>query len=261
MCEERIKNLESIDFYWVTEAASKQQTWDEMFEELKLFKAKYGHIDVSKTDADNPKLGKWVSNQRQGYRNYKAGNKQKREGMCEERINKLESIDFKWVSEHASKQQTWDEMFEELKLFKAKHGHANVPQSHADNPKLGQWVSKQRSGYRNYKAGNKQNNNGMCEERITQLESIGFEWVSEAASKKQTWNEMFEELKVFKAKHGHSNVPTRHADNSKLGYWVDRQRTGYRNYKAGNKQKSYGMCEEKKTKLESIDFNWGRYRT
>jgi len=36
MCEERIKNLESIGFYWVSEAASKKRNaWDEMFEELK----------------------------------------------------------------------------------------------------------------------------------------------------------------------------------------------------------------------------------
>ena len=210
-----------------------------------------------------PKLGQWVNNQRQGYKNYKAGNKENSRGMCEERINKLENIDFLWVSESASKTQPWDEMFEELKLFKEKHGHADVSRRrYADNPKLGNWVRTQRQSYRNYKAGNKQKSDGICEERIIKLESIDFKWVSEAASKQQTWDERFEELKLFKMIHGHTNVPQSYEGNPKLGRWVNSQRTGYRNYKAGNKQKGkQGMCEERINRLESIDFNWGRYRT
>jgi len=67
-------------------------------------------------------------------------------------------------------------MFEEMKVFKVKHRHADVPQSYADKPKLGQWVSSQRTWYTNYKAGNKQKVGGMCEERISQLENIDFNW-------------------------------------------------------------------------------------
>jgi ribosomal protein L15E len=133
------------------------------------------HLDM--INKDNSKLGQWVSTQRQGYRHYKAGNKQKSEGMCEERIKNLESIGFNWVSEHASKQHTWDEIFEELRLFKTKHGHANVPQTKdADNLKLGRWIHNQRQGYKNCKAGNKQKSRGICEERINKLENIDFKW-------------------------------------------------------------------------------------
>jgi len=35
-------------------------------------------------------------------------------------------------------------MFEELRLFKVKHGHADLPQPYSDNPKLGKWVNNQR---------------------------------------------------------------------------------------------------------------------
>ena len=167
-----------------TRAGNNNQTsrthserWDEMFEALQQHKTEHGHADVSTTDEDNRKLGGWVSTQRKGYRNYKAGNKQRSYGMCEERIKNLESIDFNWVSEAACKKRNaWDEMFEELKLFKAKYGHADVSTTDEDNRKLGQWVSNQRTGYRNYKAGNKQKSGGMCEERINQLENIDFKW-------------------------------------------------------------------------------------
>jgi len=46
-------------------------------------------------------------------------------------------------------------MFVVLQQYKTEHGHTDVPQRGADNRKLGQWVTKQRLGYRNYKAGNK----------------------------------------------------------------------------------------------------------
>ena len=66
---------------------------------------------------------------------------------------------------------------------------------------------------------------------------------------------MFEELvKLFKAKHEHTNVPPQtYADNRKLGIWVHTQRQGYRNdYKAGNKQTSNGMYEERINKKLEI---------
>mmetsp|Transcript_4241 Transcript_4241/g.4858 ORF Transcript_4241/g.4858 Transcript_4241/m.4858 type:complete len:100 (-) Transcript_4241:21-320(-) len=91
--------------------------------------------------------------------------------MCEERINKLANIGFNWT-----KKQSWDEKFEELKLYKAKCGHTNVPQSYTDQPNLERWVRNQRQGYRNYALGNKQKSQGMCKERVIKLDSIGFNW-------------------------------------------------------------------------------------
>ena len=101
-------------------------------------KNEYGHVNVSTKDADNPKLLPWVNNQRYEYINYKTvGKKQKSNGICEQKINQLENKGFTWVSESASKQQLCNEMFEELKLFKQKHGHADVSKKYSDNSKLG----------------------------------------------------------------------------------------------------------------------------
>ena len=57
---------------------------------------------------------------------------------------------FRWVvSDYIFKQKLWNEMFEELKMFKAKHGNSDVPTSYSDNPKLRQWVHTQFKEYTN----------------------------------------------------------------------------------------------------------------
>ena len=83
--------------------------------------------------------------------NYKLGNEQNSYDICEEIINNLERIDFRWVvSDSIFKKKLWNEMFEVLKIFKAKHGHAYVPILYSDNPKLRKWVHTQCKGYTNY---------------------------------------------------------------------------------------------------------------
>src|SRR5256885_12848299 len=40
--------------------------------------------------------------------------------------------------------RSWERRFEELKAFKARHGHCHVPHIYPENRALGRWVSKQR---------------------------------------------------------------------------------------------------------------------
>jgi len=49
---------------------------------------------------------------------------------------------------------------ESLRQYKTEHGHVDVdvPRAYTDYPKLGQWVTTMRIGYRNYKAGNQKLN-------------------------------------------------------------------------------------------------------
>jgi len=69
---------------------SHSERWDDMFEALHQYETEHGHTNVPTPYADYPKLGRWVSDQR---RNYKAGdNKERSVRMCEERIDRLESI-------------------------------------------------------------------------------------------------------------------------------------------------------------------------
>jgi hypothetical protein len=77
---------------------------------------------------------------------------------------------------------SWDRRLGELREFRAAHGHCNVPQKFEGNRTLGRWVSRQRLLYRRNKlsAGGeiiKDRVNCLTPERITMLESMGFEWV------------------------------------------------------------------------------------
>ena len=62
--------------------------------------------------------------------------------------------------------QMWLARYKELKEYKAKHGHRNVP---ARLGQLGNWVYKQRHFYRSLVDGNPSN---MTGERIVKLEDI-----------------------------------------------------------------------------------------
>merc|ERR1712232_844107 len=69
-------------------------------------------------------------------------------------------------------------MFDELKSYKAKHGHCNVPRR---SGKLGRWVDTQRQQYRLLQEGKLSN---ICDQRVGKLELIGFQWSSRGSQKK-----------------------------------------------------------------------------
>ena len=86
----------------------------------------------------------------------------------------LDTIGFVWNvdfydSEKSTQQQHWDEMFDRVKDFKVRFGHLTIRHDYRteDGCKLGQWVSIQRSNFRDQKIDDK---------RKALLEDIGFLW-------------------------------------------------------------------------------------
>lgn len=140
--------------------------FDERLKDLLVFKEKFGHCRVPQVWKENKKLGQWVASMR----NLKKAGK-----LPEERQKMLEGLGFVWccrnVSSHKGgekrKMVPWLERFEELKLFKDKYGHCNVPHKWKENIKLSNWMYCQRSFHRHGK---------LSKEKIKKLESIGFEW-------------------------------------------------------------------------------------
>merc|ERR1719469_1551881 len=169
-----------------------------MFEELRKFMGSEGHCNVPSRFSDNPKLGKWVTYQRE-----------MRLKISKERVSKLNSIGFTWGTKQDVR---WEIMFEELRKFKDREGHCNVPQNHSDNPELGRWVKSQRM-----------QRLIISKERASKLDSIGFTWVVNIESDVR-WEIMFEELKKFKEREGHCNVPFSCSPNPELSKWVSNQR-------------------------------------
>ena len=143
------------------------ERWAESFAELSVFRKKQGNCQVPHSYPTSPALARWVKRQRYQYKLKKDGNIST---MTDERVEQLETIGFVWDS-HSS---AWVERFNELRTFREKVGHCNVPSHYAECPPLATWVKCQRRQYKLFWQGKTSNINLH---RIKQLDDIGFEWV------------------------------------------------------------------------------------
>lgn len=96
--------------------------------------------------------------------------------------------------------EKWMQMYEQLKAFKEENGQS-LPPSRPRTP-LFAWVQKQRNDYKKFIAGNPSE---MTAIRSHYLNSIQFPFL--ATFKKISWDDRYEELKLYKAKHGNITVP------------------------------------------------------
>ena len=147
-----------------------------------------------------------------------------------------------------SRHSKWREFFGQLCEYKAQFGDCLVPQNFAAKNKLGRWVSKQRSNYRDRK--NKEiKPTDMVAEHIRALNAIGFDW----GTTQTDWSVRFEQLCEFKVQLGHCLVPREYSSNPKLALWVKKER---RNYMLRKEGKTSPMTVERIRAFESIDFEW-----
>jgi len=210
------------------------EKWNEMFQELLLYKEKNENTSFSKTLC--PKLWNWMDRQRSTHATFRRG----KGTMEESRITKLKAIGFKWYAECEKWRDTklkevnetkkhhvtstryttdpplalgqsdkfkkkWDEMFHQLLLYKERSGHTSV--SRMTHPKLGNWVHSQRTLYSRFRRGKFD----MDRSRIMRLESTGFHWNS--SCKKVLKKQVRERGNTTE----HCPLPTRHALNPPLG--------------------------------------------
>ena len=126
------------------------EIWDARFKELLDYRSEHGDCDVPKRQGE---LGNWVGTQRTEYKSGK---------LEQGHIDRLNSIDFKWVLKEAA--VPWETRLNELVRYKTEHGDCDVPRRQG---KLGTWVNHQRQQYKKGK---------LPQDRIDQLESIGFDW-------------------------------------------------------------------------------------
>lgn len=143
---------------------------------------------------------------------------------------------------------SWERRFVELLEFKRLHHHCEVPQSYAENTSLGTWVNKQRMEQKNRTEGK---NSSLNDSRMERLQSVGFRWAKRKGQ--ASWDEKFDALVAYKAKHGNCHVPTKYKDNTALGRWISTQRAEYKKYQEGSK---CSMNADKIRKLENIGFAW-----
>ena len=149
----------------------------------------------------------------------------------------------------------WCDHFRLLSEYKLQFGDCLVPKEYSGNPKLGRWVSHQRSNYRLYQEGKP---SPITEERIRALESAGFHWGASKTDLASVWGERLQQLREFKVQFGHCLVPFRYSANPTLGKWVSRQRNKYGLYQEG---KPSPMTAERIRALESVGFDWETRKT
>ena len=89
---------------------------------------------------------------------YKAG---KKTPMTDEKVRHLADIDFQWSVKKEREEAFWNERYEELVIFKKKHGHCKVPYSLG---KLGIFVKDKRTARRR---------TSMSKEKFNKLKDIG----------------------------------------------------------------------------------------
>lgn len=224
LTKERLNNLTITDtaFENFTEylmaIESLWDKWDNSFESLKDFYAQFGRFPNKTASYINErKLGVWCETQR---RNYKHNN------LSEEKINKLNSINFIW-----SYIAEWEDIYEQVKEFHDKN--KRFPSSTAKDvceKKLGGWCLRQR---RNYKY------NNLSKDQISKLNDINFIW-----GFKDIWDNNFKQVKEFL--NSYKRFPKSYTSNSqekKLGEWCVKQRNN-------------NLSKDQIQKLKSINFRW-----
>lgn len=220
----RQAQLDALGFSWSGEMSDHK--WNENYNQLTAYHSEHGNCDVPDGWKPGRALARWVSQQRQ---------RRKKQLISDEQVRLLDELGFTWQHRERG---TWEDRYDELIEFKAKHGHCNVPFAYEEKPKLGPFVNSMRTK----KAGGV-----LSQERLERLERIGFQWAVRRADNDEAWESRFSQLQAFKASHGDYNVPAKWAENPKLGHWVNHQR-GCR--KRGE------MDAERRQRLDEIGFDW-----
>jgi len=218
--------LDKLGFVWHQYNA----TWTDRYRELVEFRNKEGHTVVP---TSNNNLGIWVGTQRKQYRLMQQG---KPSHMTVERVEMLNDIGFVW---HVN---TWNERFEELKAFKEATGHFLVPTDY-HNKQLRPWITTQRSHYRFMQEGKPSQ---LTEERIQQLERIGFPWKT-----REDWQTRYQELLQYINEFGDAGVPRNYTRFPKLYRWVNCQRMEYQKHMEGSTSR---LKQDQVALLESVNF-------
>ena len=229
----------------IEKALRGREHWERMYDAVKLYKAIHGDTLVPATYPTNPQLGNWVDNQRQAYRmRLQACVGESKEDSCDtyisdERIEKLNSIDFIWnLYDH-----TWNIRYTELKEYVAEHGNSIVPWNYTNNEALGLWVRKQRRNYKVTQMGGVSRESIISKDRIQKLDDLGFIWDLHEAQ----WLERLQELRIYKQNHGDTLVPQGYPADPSLATWVKTQREQYSCYQ---RKKD---IEEKYSGIETLE--------
>jgi hypothetical protein len=222
---------------------------------IKAHKRLHGECNVPQGWAEDPKLGKWINKQRAYKKSMYRGVRSP--GMTAARAAKLAALGLVW-SLPAGKESVWEAQLAKLMAYTRKHGDCSVPQSWAEDPRLGRSAYHQRALKKRLDRG--EPSPGITAARAAKLDTLGLAWeLSIAATSKQRseghlndagWEAQLVKLKAYRRRHGDCNVKKRWAEDPQLGRWVDNQRTRKKALERGEPSK--GMTPARTVKLDAF---------
>ena len=227
LSSERTRLLDEIGFVWDFQAQKRQETWMKWYRELEKYTSEHGDPNVPRSFA-NTKLASWVWIQRSRRKKDYAGQPQ----LTKEQIELLDRLEFRWKV----REEKWQEHFEELKIFKNKHGHCNVELVADEQDALMCWVKTQRSIIIKGK---------LDEDKKAQLDEIGFSLTSMVSD--ANWLKMYERLKRYHSEYGNADVPHKWQKDLKIAAWVSKQR---------ERKKKGIITDEQIQQLDDLKFTW-----
>ncbi len=137
--------------------------WEEWYHKAADFYEKNGHLRPSAG-----KLQTWIHAQR-------SAKKELRGSLSEEQIRRLEQIGMSWDPA----EEEWQRMYRYAQAYYQIHQKLYIPCNYVteDGANLGIWISKQRTGYKNYLTGKRGGGKSfITENRIKLLNDIGMIW-------------------------------------------------------------------------------------
>ena len=167
------------------------------------------------------------------------------------RLNLLNELNFEWS--HVARENFWNDRYAELLSFYEKNGNTRVPEKYDAAPQLYSWVSAQRHLCKLWLEGkpSKRGSSKLTEERFEKLQAVKLE--TSIRNTAATWMDRFNELKEYKEKYGHCNVPQKWKENPSLGRWVDNQKTQHQKLYDGKKT---NLTVERIQLLVGLKFEW-----
>ncbi|MEO5571635.1 MAG: Helicase associated domain protein [Bacteroidia bacterium] len=235
LTKEKTKKLNDIGFDWKGEQRltylPPDEKWKKNYKKLEKYFAENRNTDIPARYTKDKPLATWVVTQRVRY------NQQK---LTKEQIDLLEEIDFNWDP----KTSFVPKFLIELKEYKEKYNHVNVPTQSKEHPRLGRWVNKARILF-NHGVHDKQGNvylkgrGELLKNEIDELNLLGFVW----DASNDDWDGSFNKLKEFFVKHGHSKI--KQSEYPNLYNWCYKQRN------SRNK-----LTDEEKKKLATVNFDY-----
>jgi len=175
--EYRLRRLREIGFEWGRKKVYKgrvdRKSFNERFGELKIFIEINGHCRVPRY-GETRQLSAWCGTVRMGVKRFELGEIMKpgTTHIDEERLKMFKDIGFDFRSPQIVKFEKW---IDELKCFKEKYGHCDVPRS-GKTKRLGIWFFRLRNSYRSFEKGLRHKEILIDEERLRILKEIGIDW-------------------------------------------------------------------------------------